>query len=659
MTSRGWWFLVLVLCVLTLGVCAGLRALTLMGMTLFFWFLWTWFWFSFRVHLVLPALVVRREVFDERGRVDNLWAEHSFRTLVEVENKGPLSLPYVRLSEFLPFNAHDVRGQTERDAVLLRGQPEALRYSLRCEGPGQLRFEGVRIQLADPQGFFYHSTFLRSAQVFRVLPPLADAQGRRPSVKRHNLLPSPGLHRHLRPGSGSELLDLRDYLPGDPPKTIAWKVSARRDRLITKEFETEVPIRCTLFIDTSQSVRVGPRGANALTRIVDISAAVAQASAGARDLSGLCLFDEKKVVNTIRPARGSRHLVQLLNRLAEVANLAPATGQARLGVLLPVAHALAAEVYPQLLQPEINQVPPLLPFLWPLPAGPGPRTMVRRALWFLFLCAGFLPFLGLVSLFFFFSDLAYPLAEVFLPLPTAVLQTVAVLMLASAIVFYYGFLDYCFRLGTLTLGAGRRRLSRFRKRLAALLAALHELGPGGIGRLLEDDEFLALHLQEFLAEHQVPYPLTLYDESGRYLFASPGKVDVVAQALLRAVGKGHDNELFVLLVDLLELTSSLDPLLRAVKVTLARHHQLLVICPWPTGIPAPGHTGTPPPQQPGGVHDALKQATVHRFHAGYQRLRRTFARLGVPVVCAAEGDSARLILDQLDRLRYMGLGKRR
>src|SRR5207302_354096 len=66
----------------------------------------------------------------------------------------------------------------------------------------------------------------------------------------------PGMHRLYRPGSGSELLDLRDYQPGDPPRTIAWKVSARRDKLITKELEREVPVRCTLLLDTSRSVLV-------------------------------------------------------------------------------------------------------------------------------------------------------------------------------------------------------------------------------------------------------------------------------------------------------------------------------------------------------------------------------------------------------------------
>ena len=108
-------------------------------------------------------------------------------------------------------------------------------------------------------------------------------------------------------------------MPGDPPKTIAWKVSARRDRLITKEFESEVPVRCTLFVDTSHSVRVRPPGKNALTRLVEIAAAVAQASTGVRDLAGLCLFDEHGVSTYLRPARSQRHLNAMLNILADAA----------------------------------------------------------------------------------------------------------------------------------------------------------------------------------------------------------------------------------------------------------------------------------------------------------------------------------------------------
>ena len=93
-----------------------------------------------------------------------------------------------------------------------------------------------------------------------------------------------------------------------------------------------------------------------------------------------------------------------------------------------------------------------------------------------------------------------------------------------------------------------------RKKLAALLSVRHGLAPGGLEALLEDDEQMALHLQRFLAEHQVPYPLPLYDcarplpvrRARRRWTCWPAPCS-------QSVGKGHDNELFVLLADLLEL----------------------------------------------------------------------------------------------------------
>src|SRR5262249_35744086 len=155
---------------------------------------------------------------------------------------------YVRVADRVPFGVEHFRGEAEADGPVARDQPLEIGYRIMHPHPGRVRFEGVGVQLADLQGFFYHATFLSFPQVYRVMPPLADARGHVATTKRHNLLPLLGHHRHPRPGSASELLDLRDYLPGDPPKTIAWKASARRDRLMTKVFESEVPVRCTLFV---------------------------------------------------------------------------------------------------------------------------------------------------------------------------------------------------------------------------------------------------------------------------------------------------------------------------------------------------------------------------------------------------------------------------
>lgn len=657
LTWRGWWLFLFVLGMLAVAMLqprpnAGMAVLAL---TVGLWFAWEWLLFAIRVRLMLRRLRFQRELRDERGPVDTLWSGRTFQVRVTLELPSGLDFPYVLATDRLPFGVEVVQGQTWHEGSIEAGHPVVVNYGMNCEATGLVRFEGLSLQLADPQGFFFHAAFLRGPVVFRVLPSLADSRGHAPTVKRHNLLPPPGVHRLRRPGSGSELLDLRDYLPGDPPKTIAWKASARRDRLITKEFESEVPVRCTLFVDTSNAVRLGPAGHNALTGLVEIASAVAQASVGNRDLVGLCLFDDQDS-SYIRPARGTRHLIHVLHQLADAADLAPSTGKARLTDLLPLSYAFVQEVYPDLLTPDLNRVPFWLPWLTPQPAYtiPEPTLTDRMYRYLPFIMAGhfLVSILVLVALIFgaFF-----------------VLDTFEVPLLAAILLLGFGGLAglVLVRIPMVFYFPQRRRFQRWRKQLAAVLSVQYGLAPGGLAALMEDDEAFVLHLQRFLADHQVPYPLPLYDRRGHYLFAAAGKVEVLAAALVRSIGKGHDNELFVLLADLLELTEELDPLVKAVKVALARHHRVVVICPWPPGIPplhfqpaisVPLTTGTKRtnPKQTLGM---LRQATVQRFHRAFQRLQRTFAHLGVPVISSRSGDPSRLILERLDRLR--GVGRRR
>jgi uncharacterized protein (DUF58 family) len=649
LTTRGWWLLLIALLLTALGVFARLHGLVPVGLTLLLWLAGVGALFYVRARFVTPRLEVVRTLGDERGEVDTLWAGRSFEVRVELRVPGRFGLPYAAVSDRVPFAVEFLTGAAETCGPLGRGRPLVVRYRVRPPAPGRARFEGVRVRLADLQGLFYQDTFLRAPAEYRVLPVLVDEGGHPATTKRYNLLPPPGIHRMRRPGSGSELLDLRDYLPGDPPKTIAWKVSARRDRLITKEFESEVPLRCTLFVDTSNSVRVGPAGKNPLARLVEIAAAVAQANTGVRDLTGLCLFDER-AVTVVRPARTGRHLVRLLNLLADAAGLAPSTGQVRAQALLPLAYAFAEEVYPQLLRGEVNHVPFWLPWLAPQRAYTVRRPTAGDRLY------GWLPVWAVLMLVVTASG-AVALAAAVVWLGAVVLEEGMTALTAAVagggLVAVLGLM-----LTRRLLWPRRRRLQAWRKRLAALLSLRHGLAPGGLALLMEDEELLAVHLQRFLAEHQVPYSLPFYDRQGRYLFAAPHKVEVLARALLQAVGKGHDNELFVLLADLLELPDRLGPLLRAVRVARARHHQVVVVCPWPPGLALPSSGAAaaeaPEPGRPGWLERALARTTTARFHRAYQELRQTFARLGVPVVCAASDEPVRLVLDRMERLRLLG-----
>jgi uncharacterized protein (DUF58 family) len=663
LTTRGLRFLLFVLLLLALAVFgqeaagwvwrrppywAAMHTVALIALTLLLWFGSEWLLFTVRARVFVQRLRVMRQPWDARGPVQTLWAGQPFQMRVEVGLPTGIRFPYLTLTDRLPAAVERIAGECFYEGALEPGESVEIRYSLRPAGIGRIRFEGLALQIADLQGFFCYTRFLSNAAEYRVLPALVDTGSHGPTVKRHNLLLPPGIHRHRRPGSGSELLDLRDYLPGDPPKTIAWKVSARRDRLITKEYESEVPVRCTLFIDTSDSVRLGPPGQNALARLVEIGAAVARTATDNRDLTGVCQFDDR-TTHWVRPARGDRHLVQLLNRMAEMSGLAPSPGPADVNALLPPAYGLAQEVYPEMMQADLNHFPFWLAWLWPPPpyVRRRPRTVDYLYRWLPVLLPAY-AVAGLLVIAVMLLMLLLMVAGDDIPLAIPVLSIGVITFLTTLVILW---------IPPLFFFPAQRRLLRWRKKLAGLLSVRYGLAPGGLGMLLEDDERMGTYLQRFLAEHHVPYPFPFYDRDGRYLFATPNKVTVLANALLRAVARSHDNELYVLLADLLELPDALEPLLRAVKVALARHHRLLVVCPWPPGVPAPSEETTREGdkvtrrQADEDLQALLERTTTARFHRAYDHVRRTFGRLGVPVVCAQSGDPARLILERLDMLR--------
>ncbi len=587
MTSRGWWLLIVAVFLAAMGSAISPRyggTIAIISFTLLAWIAIEGIWFTLRLRLARPFLGIDRVIDDGRGSVSTLWAGRTVEVRVKLRLAGWVPLPFCLFEDRFPFGVEFVDGDTGGEASLRAGRTAAVRYRLRCTTPGPLRFEGVRVRCADLQGFFSCELFVRAAAVYPILPALTEAETDARSHKRHNVMPPPGSHRVRRPGTGSELLDLRDYRPGDPPKMIAWKPSARRDKLITKEFENEVPVRCTLLVDTSQSVRLGPPRRNSLTRLVTIAAAATRAALDNRDPVGLIRFDDREASH-LPPARGQRHLITVLRHLGDIARLSPAAPRADADQLLPLAYAFAQEIYPDLLSGDINRFPWWIPWLFPRPEYLRKITMGDAVL----------PFLKQ------------------------------------------------------RLSRSARAREGMRKRLAALIAARENLDLGAAGLMLEDDGYLAEAMQRFLAEHQVPYPVPLYDWRGNYLFASPAKVAVAAAALLRAVRRARDNELFVILADLYELGAGLEPLLRAVRVALARHHRVVLISPWQPEIPMPGAEVIIPVDAT--PNELLQVITTKNLHRAFEHVRRAFGRLGVPLVNAAQGEPAQLILDRMEQLR--------
>src|SRR6266700_964317 len=58
-----------------------------------------------------------------------------------------------------------------------------------------------------------------------------------------------GLHRSPHHGFSVEFSEYRQYSPGDDPRYLDWRLSARSDRYFIKRFEDETNLRCHLLVD--------------------------------------------------------------------------------------------------------------------------------------------------------------------------------------------------------------------------------------------------------------------------------------------------------------------------------------------------------------------------------------------------------------------------
>ena len=115
-----------------------------------------------------------------------------------------------------------------------------------------------------------------------------------------------GLHRSPRKGFSVEFADYRPYQPGDDLRYIDWKIAARSDRWVVRQYEEETNLRASIVLDVSRSmawsgaemraVAHDGAGVDRLTKLAyaeRLTAALALLFLRQRDAVGLVRFDDR------------------------------------------------------------------------------------------------------------------------------------------------------------------------------------------------------------------------------------------------------------------------------------------------------------------------------------------------------------------------------
>lgn len=146
----------------------------------------------------------------------------------------------------------------------------------------------------------------------RFLPPEAVKRVQRLELKARQIVEGflSGSHRSPYFGQSVEFVQHRQYVPGDDVRHVDWKVWARQDRLVIKQYEEDTNLRCSILLDSSASMSYG-RGDSKFEYACTLAACLALLVLRQQDAVGSVMFDNK--IRSRVPLRTSqRHLTDLL-----------------------------------------------------------------------------------------------------------------------------------------------------------------------------------------------------------------------------------------------------------------------------------------------------------------------------------------------------------
>src|SRR6187401_3093986 len=126
-----------------------------------------------------------------------------------------------------------------------------------------------------------------------------------------------GAHKSPLSGFAVEFAGHREYVPGDDPKHVDWRVYFTRDKYFIKQYEMETNFVCHLLLDVSASMRYGDDRQQKLLYAAQMATTLGYSIVRQSDKVSLATFDEN-VLAFVQPSNSMAQVVRMTNHLDDI-----------------------------------------------------------------------------------------------------------------------------------------------------------------------------------------------------------------------------------------------------------------------------------------------------------------------------------------------------
>lgn len=253
-----------------------------------------------------PRLVARRRL--PTGLALNQWGEssltveHSFKTAVPVE-----------VFDHWPEFVHVEHARMH--IHLLPGKTATHRYHLRPLKRGPVNLQHCQVRVPSPFGFWKVQYLIPCVSHAKVYPDFS-AVAAYTLLAADNHVSHLGIRRKNRRGQGLDFHQLRAYRQGDSLRQLDWKATARRQELVSKDYQDERDQNVVLMIDSGRRMRSKDGELDHFDYALNAGLLVSYIALRQGDSVGVFSFGSEE--RWIAPQKGNNRINTILNGLYDL-----------------------------------------------------------------------------------------------------------------------------------------------------------------------------------------------------------------------------------------------------------------------------------------------------------------------------------------------------
>jgi uncharacterized protein (DUF58 family) len=164
------------------------------------------------------------------------------RARLSVTNDSTRSVPPFRVDDHFPATG---RASAACERLAREGRAE-LEFPRVAERRGVFTAAPVTLSSGAPFGLMRAKRTLEVSSPMTVVPGWVELRSF--PILEPSSYPSDVLHERARTGAGEEFLGVREYRPGDSPRAVHWRSTARAGRLMVREYEEHPSARVAVVL---------------------------------------------------------------------------------------------------------------------------------------------------------------------------------------------------------------------------------------------------------------------------------------------------------------------------------------------------------------------------------------------------------------------------